>query len=114
MFGGETAGNVVRAGGDRATAGERQNSDGMPRGEEDDIPCSRVHAPKIDELQVLQMPCVITRLQSRSSGGQSDCTQSVVDVTEMRLRCPYLESCSPKPDIVGGNDIVRCNFWRSV
>ena len=43
-----------------------------------------------------------------------DCTQSVVDVSEMRLRCPYLESCAPKPDIVGGNDIVRSKFWRSV
>ena len=42
MFGGETTGNVVRAGGDGATASERQDSDGMRGREGQDFPCSRV------------------------------------------------------------------------
>ena len=51
MFGGETTGNVVRAGGDGATASERQHSDGMRGREGQDFPCSRVHVPKVEGLQ---------------------------------------------------------------
>ena len=54
------ASHVMRVGRDGATARERQDSDGMQGGEEDDIPSSCVHAPKDDGLQVVQVPYVTT------------------------------------------------------
>ena len=114
LLSGEIAGNAVRAGGDRATAVQRQDSHGMQRGEEYNIPYSRVHAQRKDPIS---FKCLASRRDcshDRPVGEASAHTVGGGRVGNVDFDSPeYTEKYPPKPYLAGGNDVVRCGSWVS-